>query len=121
MQPQGSGSIINISSIGGSRGVATAALYAASKFAVEGLTRSAALEAAPFGVRVNAIAPGPVETGMLNRFAGSPEFKAGMIATSPMKRAGDPDEVAQSIVYIASEKASYITGQVLGVDGGKSA
>src|ERR1700723_1595441 len=78
MQPQGAGSIVNISSTMGERGAANLALYVASKHAVEGLTKSASLEAAPFGVRVNAVAPGPVETDLLNRFAGSADRKAAM-------------------------------------------
>ena len=93
----------------------------ASKHAVEGLTKSAALEGAAFGVRVNAVAPGPVETGMLNRFTGSEARKAGLIAGVPMQRAGRPEEIAQAIVFLASDKASFITGQILSVDGGKSA
>jgi NAD(P)-dependent dehydrogenase (short-subunit alcohol dehydrogenase family) len=72
-------------------------------------------------VRVNAVAPGPVETGMLNRFTGSEERKAGLVAGVPMQRAGRPEEVAQAIVFLASNNASFITGQILSVDGGKSA
>jgi NAD(P)-dependent dehydrogenase (short-subunit alcohol dehydrogenase family) len=88
---------------------------------VEGLTKSAVLEGASFGVRVNAVAPGTVETGMLDRFTGSEARKAGLIAGVPMQRAGRPEEIAQAIVFLASHKASFITGQILSVDGGKSA
>jgi NAD(P)-dependent dehydrogenase (short-subunit alcohol dehydrogenase family) len=121
MQAQGSGCIVNISSTMGHRGAAGASLYVASKHAVEGLTKSAALEAASFGVRVNAIAPGPVETAMLDRFTGNAERKAGMAAGLPMKRLGEPEEIAQAILFVASDKASFITGQVIDVNGGKSA
>jgi NAD(P)-dependent dehydrogenase (short-subunit alcohol dehydrogenase family) len=121
MQPQGSGSIINLSSVVGQRGAAGASVYTASKHAVEGLTKVAALEGAAFGVRVNAVAPGPIETEMLTRFTGSAERKAGLVAGVPFKRAGTPDEIAQAIVYLASDKASYVTGQILGVNGGKTA
>src|SRR6201989_2131903 len=86
MQPQGSGSIVNVSSTMGSRGAPNASLYTASKHAVEGLTKSAALEGAGYGVRVNAVAPGPVETAMLARFTGSADRKAGMLAGIPLKR-----------------------------------
>ncbi|MGD0968556.1 MAG: glucose 1-dehydrogenase [Candidatus Aquilonibacter sp.] len=121
MQPQGSGSIINLSSTLGHRGGAGASVYVASKHAVEGLTKAAALEAAPFGVRVNAIAPGPVDTEMLTRFTGSPERKAAFIAGIPFRRAGKPEEIADAIVYLASDKASFITGQIIDVNGGKTA
>jgi NAD(P)-dependent dehydrogenase (short-subunit alcohol dehydrogenase family) len=121
MQPQGHGSIINLSSTVGQRGAAGASVYTASKHAVEGLTKAAALEAAAFGVRVNAVAPGPVETGMLDRFTGDAERKAGLIAGVPFKRAGKPEEIADAIVYLASEKASFVTGQILSVNGGKTA
>jgi len=121
MQPQGSGSIINLSSTMGSRGAPGASLYTASKHAVEGLTKSAALEGAAFGVRVNAVAPGPIDTEMLTRFTGSADRKAGLIAGVPLKRAGRPEEIAQAIVFLASESASFITGQVIGVNGGKTA
>ena len=88
MQPQGFGSIVNISSTMGERGAANMALYVGSKHAVEGFTKSAAIEAAAFGVRVNAVAPGPTETAMLDRLTGSPERKAAFFAALPMKRGG---------------------------------
>jgi NAD(P)-dependent dehydrogenase (short-subunit alcohol dehydrogenase family) len=121
MQAQGSGSIINISSTYGHLGARGVSVYAASKHAVEGLTKSAALEAAASGVRVNAVAPGPIETAMLDRFTGSAERKAGLIAGVPLQRLGEPDEIANAIVFIASDRSSFTTGQVLFVDGGKSA
>jgi NAD(P)-dependent dehydrogenase (short-subunit alcohol dehydrogenase family) len=121
MEPQGSGSIINISSTYGHLGARGAAVYSASKHAVEGLTKSAALEAAGSGVRVNAVAPGPTETAMLDRFTGSAERKAGLVAGVPLQRVGQPDEIANAIVFLASSRSSFTTGQVLSVDGGKSA
>jgi NAD(P)-dependent dehydrogenase (short-subunit alcohol dehydrogenase family) len=121
MQAQGHGSIINISSTYGHEGAAGAAVYAASKHAVEGLTKSAALEGARSGVRVNAVAPGPTETGMLNRFTGTAERKAALAKTVPLGRVGEPGEIARAAVFLASEKASFITGQILTADGGKTA
>jgi NAD(P)-dependent dehydrogenase (short-subunit alcohol dehydrogenase family) len=121
MQSQEHGTIINLSSTMGHKGAPGAALYTASKHAVEGLTKAAALEGAAFGVRVNAVAPGPVETAMLNRFTGNADRKAGLIAGVPLKRAGAPEEIARAIVFLASEQASFITGQIVSVDGGKSA
>jgi NAD(P)-dependent dehydrogenase (short-subunit alcohol dehydrogenase family) len=121
MQAQGSGSIINISSTYGHLGAGGASVYSASKHAVEGLTKSAALEVAASGVRVNAVAPGPTETKMLDRFTGSAERKAGMVAGVPLRRIGEPAEIANAIVFLASNKASFATGQVLTIDGGKSA
>ena len=121
MRAQGSGSIINISSTYGHVGASGASVYSASKHAVEGLTKSAALEAAGSGVRVNAVAPGPIETAMLNRFTGSAERKAGLVAGVPLQRAGEPGEIANAIVFLASSKSSFTTGQVLSIDGGKSA
>jgi len=121
MQVQGSGSIINISSTYGHLGARGAAVYSASKHAVEGLTKSAALEAAGSGVRINAVAPGPTDTEMLDRFTGSAERKAGLVASVPLQRMGEPDEIADAIVFLASSKSSFTTGLVLSVDGGKSA
>ncbi len=121
MSAQQHGSIINISSVAGKIGLAGAAVYVASKHAVEGLTRSAALEAAPFGVRVNAVAPGPIETPMLNRFVGSEENKRAFLQNIPLKRAGDADEIAQTVLFLATQKAGYVTGQSFVVDGGRLA
>jgi NAD(P)-dependent dehydrogenase (short-subunit alcohol dehydrogenase family) len=121
MLAQGHGSIVNISSTFGKRGGAGAGLYSASKHAVEGLTKSAALEAAPHGVRVNAVAPGPIDTDMLSRFTRTADRKAASVAGVPLKRLGKPDEIAQTIVFLASDKVPFITGQVIGVDGGKMA
>jgi NAD(P)-dependent dehydrogenase (short-subunit alcohol dehydrogenase family) len=121
MQAQGHGSIINISSTYGHEGAAGASVYAASKHAVEGLTKSAALEAAGFGVRVNAVAPGPTDTGMLTRFTGTAEKKAAMRKGVPLGRLGEPMEIAQAAVFLASDHASFVTGQILAADGGKSA
>jgi NAD(P)-dependent dehydrogenase (short-subunit alcohol dehydrogenase family) len=121
MLPQGAGSIINLSSIAGQVGIPGASIYVASKHAVEGLTKSVALEGAAAGVRVNAVAPGPVETEMLNRFAGNEEAKAGFLESMPAKRAATPDEIAQTILFLASDKARYLTGQRIAVDGGYTA
>jgi NAD(P)-dependent dehydrogenase (short-subunit alcohol dehydrogenase family) len=121
MLGQHTGSIVNVSSTYGHAGTRNASVYAASKHAVEGLTTSAALEVAGSGVRVNAVAPGPTETGMLNRFTGSAERKAGLISTVPLGRVGEPDEIANAILFLCSDKATFITGHVLSVDGGKSA
>jgi NAD(P)-dependent dehydrogenase (short-subunit alcohol dehydrogenase family) len=118
MLPQRRGSIVNVSSVAGHRGFAGASVYVASKHAVEGLTKSAALEAAEAGVRVNIVAPGPIETGMLNRFTGSEEQKAGFLQRVPLKRAGGPEEVAQAIAFLASDKAPFITGANIAIDGG---
>ncbi|HEX3610559.1 MAG TPA: glucose 1-dehydrogenase [Sporichthyaceae bacterium] len=121
MQPQGSGSIVNISSTYGHEGAAGASVYVGSKHAVEGITKSVALETAKSGIRVNAVAPGPTDTAMLTRFTGTPENKAALAAQVPMERLGLSAEVAEAIVFIASDEASYITGHVLNVDGGHTA
>src|SRR5580698_4320540 len=120
MQRQGAGSIINISSTYGHEGAAGASVYVGSKHAVEGLTKSVALELAKSGIRVNVVAPGPIDTAMLTRFTGTPENKAALVTTVPMDRLGLSEEVANAIVFIASDEASFITGHVLNVDGGKS-
>ncbi len=121
MQGQGRGSIINISSTYGHEGAAGASVYVGSKHAVEGITKSVALETAKSGIRVNAVAPGPTDTGMLTRFTGTPEKKASLAAEVPMGRLGRSEELADAIVFMASDQASYITGHILNVDGGHTA
>ena len=121
MLPQKSGSIINVSSTYGRAGAPGASVYVASKHAVEGLTKAAALEVAESGVRVNVVAPGPIETGMINRFTGTAEVKKDLVSRVPVKRIGRPEEIAQTIVFLASDKAPFITGASIAVDGGKLA
>jgi len=118
MQKQGNGNIINVSSTYGHEGAAFASVYAGSKHAVEGITKSVALETVKSGIRVNAVAPGPVDTGMLTRFTHTSENKAALVTQVPMARLGRSEEQANAIVFIASEDASFITGHVLNVDGG---
>ena len=121
MLPQGSGSVVNISSTYGHVGAAGASVYVASKHAVEGLTKSAALEVAGTGVRVNVIAVGTTDTGMLTRFTNTDENKAALVTTVPLKRLATPEEIAQVIAFVGSAKASYMTGSSIPVDGGKLA
>jgi NAD(P)-dependent dehydrogenase (short-subunit alcohol dehydrogenase family) len=121
MQTQGSGSIINISSTYGHRGAAFASIYVGAKHAVEGITKSVALELAKSGIRVNAVAPGPTDTGMLTRFTGTADNKAALVRQVPLDRLGLSEEVADGIVFIASEGAKWITGEILNVDGGMTA
>jgi NAD(P)-dependent dehydrogenase (short-subunit alcohol dehydrogenase family) len=122
MEPQGSGVIVNVSSIYGDKGFPLNAPYVASKHAIIGLTRVAALEGAAQGVRVNAVAPGPVQTAMLDRVTGGDdEAKVAFLSTVPLGRAGDPQEIADAIVFIASPQASFLTGQAIFLDGGMTA
>jgi NAD(P)-dependent dehydrogenase (short-subunit alcohol dehydrogenase family) len=121
MRGQASGNIINISSTYGHEGAAGASIYVGSKHAVEGVTKSVALEIAKSGIRVNGVAPGPTDTGMLTRFTATPENKAALVAGVPMGRLGLSEELANAIGFIASDEASFITGHVLHVDGGHSA
>jgi NAD(P)-dependent dehydrogenase (short-subunit alcohol dehydrogenase family) len=118
MVAQGSGSIVNVSSAYGSVGAAGASVYVASKHAVEGLTKSAALEVAGTGVRVNVVAPGTTDTGILTRFTNTDENKAALVSTVPVKRLAKPKEIAHVIVFVASANASYMTGASIPVDGG---
>ena len=116
MAARGSGSIINISSMAGRIGLPAAAAYGATKGALESLTRAWAAEFSPRGVRVNAVAPGPVYTD-----GAVPERTAALGATTPMGRAATTDEITGLIAFLASPAASYITGAVLAADGGRAA
>jgi NAD(P)-dependent dehydrogenase (short-subunit alcohol dehydrogenase family) len=121
MQAQGNGNIVNISSTYGHEGAAFASIYVGAKHAVEGITKSVALEVARSGIRVNAVAPGPTDTGMLTRFTGTAEKKAALTTQVPLGRLGLSEEVADGIVFLGSDEAKFITGHVLNIDGGHTA
>jgi NAD(P)-dependent dehydrogenase (short-subunit alcohol dehydrogenase family) len=122
MEAQGKGSIVNISSIFGHVGFRTGgSVYAGSKHAVEGITKSVALEGAAKGIRVNAVAPGPIETEMFERAVGPAAHRARFIGMIPQKRAGRPEEAANLILFLASEKSPFVTGEIVTIDGGFSA
>ena len=115
----GGGAIINTSSVAGHIGMAGASIYIASKHAVEGLTKCAALETAKQGIRINAIAPGTIVTDMLERFAGGPESEGAkyLLSLNPTGRLGQAHEIAQPVLWLASDAASFVTGQSIIVDG----
>ncbi len=119
MKEHGGGSIVTISSVGGTKVEKWMAPYSTSKAGLEMLTRCAAVELAPFGIRVNCIAPGYIETeALLDNF--SEEFLSGLVAHTPLGRAGAPEEVGDAVVYLSSEAGRWVTGQVLSVCGGMS-
>ncbi|HKX45266.1 MAG TPA: SDR family oxidoreductase, partial [Planctomycetota bacterium] len=120
MLANGGGVIVNNASVAGLVGFGGMALYSASKHAVVGLTRNAALEYAQQGIRANAIAPGPIETDMYTRFA-SPEVQALIRERVPLGRPGRPEEIANAVLWLADPGNTYTTGQVLAVDGGYTA
>lgn len=117
---KGSGSIVNTSSVAGSIGMAGAGVYVASKHAVIGLTKSAALEVAKNNIRVNTVSPGGIDTEMLDRFTGNkhPDAMAWMNGAHPIGRIGTPDEIASPVLFLFSDGAKFITGTDLAVDGG---
>ena len=118
MLEQGGGAIVNTSSSAGVTGIPMVALYTASKHAVVGLTKASALELATSNIRVNAVAPGPVNTGLLHRMIEG-KIDASVIASQvPMRRISEPEETARAIVWLCSDAASYVTGHTLVVDGG---
>ena len=120
LRRSGGGAIVNVSSVAGHVGLEACGAYVASKHAVEGLTKAAALEVARDGIRVNAVAPGAIQTDMIDRAVGAGDTAARRAIESmhPLGRMGTADEVAAAILFLASEKASFITGQSLAVDGG---
>lgn len=119
LKRRGGGSIINTSSVAGRKGFAQFSTYVASKHALEGLTKSAAAELALDNIRVNSVAPGPIETRMLDNITGGDHTM--FTSQVPMQRAGTGAEVASAVVYLASDASSYISGQTLGVDGAMTA
>ncbi len=114
----GGGAIVNMASVAGLIGSAGAATYCASKHGVMGLTKSAALENARSGIRVNAVCPAVIETPMGERLFGDPEFRKYALGLHPIGRFGMPMEVAEAVVWMCSDRASFMTGQSLVLDGG---
>ncbi len=118
MLAHGGGAIVNTASSAGVTGIANIALYTASKHGVVGLTKATALELAKSNIRVNAVAPGPVNTGLLHRMIAGAIDISTIAASVPMGRVSEPEETAQAIVWLCSDAASYVTGHTLVVDGG---
>ena len=121
LQASKRGSLINIASILAHRGLRQLAAYAATKGAVTALTRALAVEYAPFNIRVNTVAPGFIETALTGRVLRQPAMKKALVDQTPMRRLGEPREVARAVLFLASDDASYVSGAELTVDGGMSA
>lgn len=121
LKASGRGSLINISSVMGRRGLRQLAGYSATKGAVTALTKALAVEYAPFGIRVNSIAPGFVETGLTERVLRNPMISKALIERTPLRRFGTGEDIAYAALFLASDELSYITGAELAVDGGMTA
>lgn len=121
MKKQGSGSIVNISSMAARYGIPKVIAYSASKTAVEGMTRAMAVDLAQYGIRVNCIAPGFIRTNMSSKALDSdPERKNRVLSRTPMGKLGEPSDVADAVYYFATAESKYTTGTILPVDGGNS-
>jgi 3-oxoacyl-[acyl-carrier protein] reductase len=118
MLRQGSGSIVSISSISGRRGAPRRALYAATKAALDGMTRALAMEYGPRGIRANSVAPGVVETDLWRENLAKPGVADAVVAVIPTRRVSTPEEVADTIVFLASDASRAITGEIISADGG---
>jgi len=119
MLQRGGGVIVNMSSVAGLVGFASIPAYTASKHGVAGLTKAAALEYADKHIRVNAVCPGVIDTEMVDRFTGGqPDAKAELLATEPIARLGQPQEIADAVVWLCSDRSSFVTGQAIAIDGG---
>jgi 3alpha(or 20beta)-hydroxysteroid dehydrogenase len=118
MQRAGGGSIVNISSTAGLRGSPGAIAYSSTKWALRGMTKAAAIDLAPLGIRVNSVHPGPIETDMIKVW--SNEQRAARLGSIPMGRPGTAEDVARVVLFLLSEESSYMTGAELSVDGGVS-
>ncbi len=121
MQASGNASLINIASIMGHRGLRQLAAYSGTKGAVSALTRGLAVEFAPFGIRVNSLAPGFIETKLTERVLRNPMFNKAMLDKTPLRRFGEGRDVAEAALFLSSDAAKFITGAELAVDGGMAA
>jgi NAD(P)-dependent dehydrogenase (short-subunit alcohol dehydrogenase family) len=121
LKASGRGSLINLASIMGHRGMRPLAAYAATKGAISALTRALAVEYAPFQIRVNALAPGFIETAITERILKVPQFRSALLERTPMGRFGTSEEVAAAALFFASDESAYVTGAELAIDGGMAA
>ncbi|WP_334146623.1 SDR family NAD(P)-dependent oxidoreductase [Hyphomicrobium sp.] len=121
LKASGAGSLINVSSIMGRRGLRQLAGYTATKGAVTALTKALAVEYASYNIRVNAIAPGYIDTALTERFIKNPMISKALLDKTPMRRFGTPEEIARAALFFASDDSAYVTGAELAVDGGMSA
>lgn len=121
LKASGAGSLISVASIMGHRGLRQLAGYSATKGAVSALTRALAVEYAPFGIRVNALAPGFIETALTERVLKNPAINKALMEQTPLRRFGTPEDVARAALFFASDDSAYVTGAELAVDGGMSA
>jgi len=121
LKASGRGSLINVASIMAHRGLRQLTAYSATKGAVTALTRGLAVEYAPFGIRVNALCPGFVETALTRRVLRMPQLQKALVDSTALRRLGQPEEIAKAALFLASDEASYVTGAELSVDGGMGA
>jgi NAD(P)-dependent dehydrogenase (short-subunit alcohol dehydrogenase family) len=118
LRASGKASVINLSSVMATKHTRQMAVYSATKGAVSALTRSLAVEYAPYGIRVNALVPGYVETALIGRYLQNPMIAKALLAQTPLRRFGTPQDVANAALFLASDEAAYVTGAALNVDGG---
>lgn len=121
LKKSGTGSLVNISSIMGQRGLRPLAAYSATKGAVTALTKGLAVEYAPFGIRVNSVAPGYIETALTERVLRNPLMAKALVDRTLLKRFGTAEEIARAVLFLASDESSYVTGSELLIDGGMAA
>jgi NAD(P)-dependent dehydrogenase (short-subunit alcohol dehydrogenase family) len=120
LRASGKASIVNLSSVMATKHTRQMSVYSATKGAVSALSRSLAVEYAPYGIRVNALCPGYVETGLIGRYTANPMIAKGLLSQTPLRRFGMPQDIANAALFLASDEAAYITGAALHVDGGMS-
>jgi len=118
LKASGKASVINLSSVMATKHTRQMAVYSATKGAVSALTRSLAVEYAPYGIRVNALVPGYVETALIGRYIANPMIAKALLTQTPLRRFGTPQDIANAALFLASDEAGYVTGAALNVDGG---